>query len=134
METNNSPKFPKFICECCNIKTNNKKDYTKHILTAKHKKLTTVNNVLTNSPNNDQNLTIFTCKNCDKEYCSRVGLWKHIKKCNIAQLTENDDEYICQGINIKDKDALVFHLLKQNGDLQNKIIEMVSQSTITNKF
>jgi hypothetical protein len=30
-----------------------------------------------------------------------------------------------QGINIKDKDALVLYLLKKNGDQQNKIIEMV---------
>ena len=35
-----------------------------------------------------------------------------------------------QGINIKDKDALVLHLLKQNGELHNKIIEMASQSSI----
>jgi hypothetical protein len=39
---------------------------------------------------------------------------------------------LIDGINIKDKDALVLHLLKQNGDLQNKIIEMASQSTTTN--
>jgi hypothetical protein len=37
-----------------------------------------------------------------------------------------------QGINLSDKDALVMHLLKQNGDLQQKIMEMGMQPTITN--
>ena len=83
METISSPKIPKYICECCNIKTNNKKDYNKHILTSKHKKLTNVNEMETFYPNNYENTTIFTCKNCNKEYFSRVGLWKHKKKCYI---------------------------------------------------
>jgi hypothetical protein len=39
---------------------------------------------------------------------------------------------IIDGINIKDKDALVFHLIKQNGDLQNKLIEIASEKSITN--
>ena len=132
METFFPHNFPKYICDCCDIKTNNKKDYTKHILTAKHKKLSNVNNELTIFPKTHEKTASFTCKNCDKEYLSRVGLWKHVKKCNIEKLTENDGEYMYQGINIKDKDALVLHLLKQNGDLQNKIIEMASQSNITN--
>jgi hypothetical protein len=132
METFSSYKSPKYICVCCDIKTNNKKDYTKHILTAKHKKLSNVNHELTNFPKTHEKTTSFTCKNCDKEYLSRVGLWKHIKKCNIEQPNKEHDKYMYQGINIKDKDALVLHLLKQNGDLQNKIIEMASQTTMSN--
>jgi hypothetical protein len=34
-----------------------------------------------------------------------------------------------QGINIKDKDALILHLLQQNGNLQNKIIEITSNNS-----
>jgi hypothetical protein len=73
-----------------------------------------------NSPNK-----IYQCKNCNKEYASRTGLWKHNKSCNI-----NEDMY--QGINIHDKDALVIHLIKQNSDLQNKIINMSSNSITNN--
>jgi hypothetical protein len=134
METKTPQIIPKFICEYCNIKTNNKKDFNKHILTAKHKKLTTVNTTVNIYPKNDEAITLFTCKKCKKEYFSRVGLWKHNQKCNFANEYDNDDEdkYMYQGINIKDKDALVLHLLKQNGDLQNKIIEMASHASITN--
>jgi hypothetical protein len=128
MDTNLSQISHKFICECCNIKTNNKKDYNKHILTLKHKKLSNVNIIETFVPKNNYDCPIFTCKNCNKEYLSRVGLWKHKKKC----VTKDDKETMIDGINIKDKDALVLHLLKQNSELQNKIIDMASKSTITN--
>jgi hypothetical protein len=63
------------------------------------------------------------------------SLCKHKKTCCCEINTndkEDDDENMYQGINIKDKDALVLHLLKQNGELQNKLIEMASQSNMTN--
>ena len=74
----------------------------------------------------------YTCENCDKIFKNRSGLWKHKQKCNINNEEDTDEdededednEYMYQGINIKDKYALVLHLLKQNGDLQHKIIEM----------
>ena len=65
------------------------------------------------------------------KYSKIVQDYGNIKNC-IKHENEDNDEYTYQGINIKDKDALVLHLLKQNGDLQNKIIEMASQSTVTN--
>jgi len=71
--------------------------------------------------------TKYHCENCEKTFNDRAGLWRHKKKC-----LKEDDQYI-DGINIKDKDALVLHLLKQNGELQNKIIEMAKNtSQITN--
>ena len=130
METNTSQIPPKFMCSCCNIKTNNKKDYTKHILTAKHKKLTFVNTVETFCPKNSENNDHFTCKKCDKEYKSRVGLWKHNKQCIHSK--EKEENGYFEGINIKDKDALVLHLLKQNGELQKSLIEMSKDKSITN--
>jgi hypothetical protein len=60
-------------------------------------------------------------------------LCSHKKKrgCKQPEI-EDDDENMYEGINIKDKDALVMHLLKQNSDLQNKIISMSCHPTITN--
>jgi hypothetical protein len=84
LETNFPKNFPRFSCESCGIKTNNKKDYNNHLLTAKHIKLTTVNKLLTEFPPISPNMShnkIFICEICDKEYKSRVGLWKHKKKC-----------------------------------------------------
>jgi hypothetical protein len=134
METKTSQIIPRFICYPCNIKTNNKKDFSKHILTAKHQKLTNVNNTQIIFPTNDKQPNLFTCKKCNKEYFSRVGLWKHKQKCHFTDEYDNDDEdkYTYNGINVKDKDALVLHLLKQNGELQHKIIELASHPSITN--
>ena len=129
METNISQISLKFICECCNIKTNNKKDFKNHILTAKHKKLTNINKMETCCSQNSEKSTNFACKNCNKKYNSRVGIWKHNKICK--KIDEEDDDYY-EGINIKDKDALVLHLLKQNGELQKSLIEMSKDKSITN--
>ena len=67
----------------------------------------------------------YKCK-CGKVYKYDSGYYRHKKICQY-----NDEKYI-DGINIKDKDALVLYLLKQNGDLQNKIIEMSSIDKTTN--
>jgi hypothetical protein len=125
METFLSQNIPKYYCDICQYITNNKKDFDKHILTRKHKKLTIGNTLETISPQNPIENAIFTCQNCCKEYFSRAGLWKHKKKCQ-------EQEIMIDGINIKDKDTLVLHLLKQNSELQNKIIEMASISSLTN--
>ena len=106
-----SKKHQDFVCENCYIKCCKKGDYRRHILTDKHKNLTNPNFLAS------KNIT-FDCK-CGKVYKHMSTLCAHKKKCNIS--IEHDDYY--EGINIKDKDALVLHLLKQNGELQNKIIE-----------
>jgi hypothetical protein len=120
----------KFSCIHCNIRTNNKKDYRNHILTAKHKKLTTVNNEEPNIPN----IVVLTCEKCNKNYKSRVGLWKHKKQCiNIKENTlESTNIFHSIGNNITDKDTLIIQLLKQNGELQKSLIELSKEKTITN--
>jgi hypothetical protein len=118
MLTQISPNFPKFFCEFCNIKTNNKKDFEKHILTAKHKKLTFVNKTLTEIPTKNS----FVCQNCKKEYKSRVGLWKHKKCCK--EDTFNTEK--------TDKDLMLF-LIKENNEFKNIMLETLKNIThITN--
>ena len=126
MTTNNNninPKKPvNFSCELCNFKCSYNKDFQRHINTKKHK-----NNILTTNNNNinqkKPDTKIYQCENCEKTFNDRAGLWRHKKKCT---------DMIIDGINIKDKDALVLHLLKQNGELQNKLIELSSEKSITN--
>ena len=116
MTTNNNKINPKkpvnFFCELCNFKCSYNKDFQRHINTKKHK-----NNILTTNNNNinpkKPDAKIYQCENCEKVFNDRAGLWRHKKKCS---------DIMIDGINIKDKDALVLHLLKQNGDLQNKLI------------
>ena len=129
METNLPVLSHKFSCVCCNIRTNNKKDYNNHILTAKHSKLTTVNNEETQIPN----IIVLICEKCNKKYKSRVGLWKHKKQCiNIKEDTLESTNIIHSISNTTDKDALIIQLLKQNGELQKSLIELSKEKTVTN--
>ena len=72
MTTEKTPKTPTtFICENCDFKSSNKKDYKRHLDTAKHKKqhLTTVEQ--------QKNLECI----CGKKYKERTALYRHKKKC-----------------------------------------------------
>ena len=63
----------KFICKLCEYNCSKKSDYSKHLLTRKHK--------------NGNNMEIikmdktYMCKNCNKNYKTNSGLWKHQNKC-----------------------------------------------------
>ena len=115
-ETSTNEKNEKiFACSKCDFKCSYLSDWRRHLATRKHQMETNGNQMETN----------YECE-CGKKFITNSGLWKHKKKC----LTDNS-QYI-DGININDKNALVIHLLKQNTDLQHKIMDMSSKSTITN--
>ena len=87
MLTKKSPKNPlKFECKKCTYVTSNKKDYNKHLTTAKHKKLIMLTEKIPKIPNT------FICELCDKQYKSRTGLWLHQKKCASKQDYVDDDQ------------------------------------------
>jgi hypothetical protein len=123
--------FFKYECEFCDIKTNFKKDYNNHLLTAKHMKLTKVNETLTENPNisiiQPQLITNkkFDCELCDKKYTSRVGLWKHKKSCfhskNINEINNNS---------LSDKDLIIM-LVNQNIELM-KILKKSTDNNCEN--
>jgi hypothetical protein len=80
----NIPKNPKvYLCEICNIKTGNKKDYTKHLLTAKHKCRTFLNGIEQQNPN--IKTKGFACERCHKTYKARNSLWYHEQKCTVVE-------------------------------------------------
>jgi hypothetical protein len=108
-----------FHCIVCDFKCSKQSNYDKHLLTAKHKNRTNLNNLEQIMPNNANPL--FKCKNCDKEYKARNSLWYHEKKCII-----NNDEYTAEF-----GKEVILMLLKQNGDLQNKVIELCKESSVT---
>ena len=79
MDYNLVPKSSEsYRCEKCDYITSRKSQYDRHILTDKHKRMTT-DDVLsyTNVPKSSEQ---HFC-NCGKEYKHRQGLWKHKQKC-----------------------------------------------------
>jgi len=123
MIVNDSVLVPKkvhnFKCDLCDYSTSRHSQYERHLSTDKHKKVVKVAILVPKSAK------LYYC-NCGKVYKHDSGYYRHKKTC-IGEETRYID-----GINIKDKDALVLHLLKQNGELHNKLIELSKEKSITN--
>ena len=135
METFKNPQKTPFTCEKCCFITHNKKDYNRHMLTAKHAKIhqmETNGNILETNGNQKtpilpQKTPEHICKKCDKAFISRNGLWKHKKKCEIKQpenititIEEEQSENTFSG-------DFIIELLKQNQEFKELIIEQNKQ-------
>jgi hypothetical protein len=119
-------KSPKYECEKCCIKTDNKKDYEKHILTAKHLK-PHKGDILSGKSDNK---IILECNKCKKIYKSRNGLWKHNKICNynVTDVINENNDFI--SIFIKENAEfknLILDIVKNNSDLQKQNQELQKQ-------
>ena len=110
------------ICEKCNYKTVYKKDFNKHLTTAKHKSLTFVNIKLPSSSKHH------ICSYCSRVYRSRVGLWKHIQKyssckTDIAELNRNQESSASHS-----NSGTILELIKQNQDFKSLIVEQQKEN------
>ena len=117
MLTELSQEIPKYCCQICDIKTNNKKDFNKHILTLKHKNNLNLTFCEQNNPKNPI-LSKYVCGICDKQYKSRVGLWSHKKTCKEPPPLK-DDQLDINSLDIN----LIMQLLKQNDDFKSLMVE-----------
>jgi len=131
----------KFGCKICDYNTDRKSSYDKHLMTSKHFELTKDNQNVAISCNNI-NLQQYICKKCNKEYKSRVGLWKHNKICIIdtyientsSKLTDNNiDTNIIKAIVNENKTFKEF-MLEQSQDFKTLIIELLKKETINNQI
>jgi hypothetical protein len=124
-----------FICELCDFSTCNKKDYNRHLDTAKHKK---IHNDTLLAPTADN---LYECE-CGNTYKQRNNLYRHRKKCkdmgkiNNKNLDPNSnanviiskEEYIAYLSNTE----FIKKLFEQNMELQSTIVEMSKQSGTQN--
>jgi len=134
----------KYFCNICSFKCFKKSDFDRHILTAKHKRLTNT------TKNTHKNAIAYNCL-CGKSYKHHSSLWKHKKTCprmNNSMITQENLEekpsimdIITQNKEIMD--ALVLQnelLMKKNNELTNTIQEMIpkignnNNNTINNHF
>ena len=98
-----------FECINCNYKTNNKKDYKKHISTLKQLK----------NINANKNPQTIKC-NCGKIYKHLSSLIKHNKLCIQNSINPNS----INGINNVDNlTSIVVDIVKQNQEFKELIIE-----------
>ena len=133
MATENAKKSTEiFYCTTCDYKTSRLTDFNRHKSSLKHKWQQTETK---NAKNAIDIIKPFICKNCDKSYQDRSGLWKHNKKC----LSENN--HIIDGEN-KDKDkekntekekinelSIVMEVIKQNQEILKSHQDVIKQNS-----
>ncbi len=112
-----------FFCEKCNFITANKKDYSRHLLTAKHQNETNETGFETKNPQKTQQ---HNCEKCSEKFNSRSTLWRHKQKCtgeNIENLQQKDLD--------KEKDLISF-IIQQFVQLQKLTPDNVVVNNIGN--
>mgnify|MGYP003842867683 FL=1 len=110
MTKNSSLTLLDFCCDCCYYSTSNKGDYNKHMMTAKHKRVTQGDQILMKS---------HVCS-CGKLFKHRQGLWKHKKTCQDTNPSTKSDNLISSML---DNPTIVLELLKQNQEFKDLILE-----------
>jgi hypothetical protein len=123
-------KLPKtadsFVCHDCDFICYKQSNYTKHLLTAKHKNRTNLNNLEQKMPKNAEKL--FNCS-CGKTYAARNSLWYHKQKCNLEETNSDSDESeILSCKEPSDKD-LIMLLIKENSELKNMMMKVIENGT-----
>ena len=132
MFTESCPKVAsRFCCEICYYDTDKKSSYNKHLTTSKHIKLTNINQFSNKSCPKVANIKEFICDNCNKYFKSRVGLWKHKKKCNLEQVEEPVKKTDDVPLGPTDKE-LIMLLIKENSELKNMIMKVFENGTMNN--
>ena len=124
------PKKPqKYFCEFCDFNSSNKKDYTRHLSTDKHKRMT-MSSMADDGFGQHHN---FKC-DCGKEYKHRQGLWKHTQLCEGRNLPQKTPPHHEPTTDIKTLTNLVLEVVKHNNDLTNKIVDICKsgQSNMAN--
>jgi hypothetical protein len=127
MEIHKSSKIPpKFACELCNYYTCYSKDFKKHIGTKKH--ITMSEEI---DGNIKENKKILICQNCEKEFKTNAGLWKHKQKCCSIEKIQEEPNEIKEKVNSIDKDDIIMMLIKQNSQLM-EIVKNGTHNTTNN--
>ena len=119
----------KYFCEKCDYGTCKKSSYDSHLLSARHQKTTQDNEILPKSK-------VYICSKCNKEYKSRVGLWKHNKICDKNNISNTDldtgkTDLYEEDLEPSSKDIIQMMKMQmiENQEIRNLIIEFLKKET-----
>ena len=137
-----------YSCKICNYKCSVKFSFDRHLLTAKHEKLSKFQLNETNETQKEQKEQVKTdniCE-CGKVYYSRTTLWRHKKKCikpiieqenvfkdleevkDLEEEIDNEDIKGCIKNGITNIDPqMLLEVLKQNQEFQMFMMEQHKQ-------
>ena len=117
----NPKKYVSYECKKCDFITSNKKDYNRHVLTNKHKRIHDIeydNKIPKIIP------TEFTCK-CGKVYKHMTNLSRHKRTCDFLHKKEENKEENSEDLEkpLENKNELIELLITQNNQLQELLIK-----------
>ena len=112
----------KYECMDCDYKTQYVRDYRKHLLTAKHQRMTNNDKMSLENPCN------FTCI-CGNNYKFRQGLFNHKKKCNYQKNEKNERVDMGSSIN----NIFIMEIVKENQEFKSLLLEQYKQSELQQK-
>jgi len=145
----------KYICESCSFECRNKKDYTRHLSTTKHQRLTNANGLLMEKTPDDKSSQLsyvvspvlpkvsnsetvkngvkykehFECDGCGRVYSHLSSLCKHKKICFNNEVVTNEMVTTQLATLSKEKESefkeLVLLLLKENQEIQKNFMDML---------
>jgi hypothetical protein len=107
-------------CEYCDYTCSKKYNWERHILTAKHRKVTVGDEKRAKTSKNEQlflspdNQTRYFCEYCNNSFISRNGIWKHKQKCKRDVTTDKE---------------ILLSLIKENSDLKNMMMKVIENGT-----
>jgi len=110
-----------YYCKTCDFQCSKQSDWSRHVLTLKHKNGDTM---VTNGDNiTQQNAKAEYVCECGNIYKYRQGISRHRKKCYMAQGKSDSDDNKSSNFEV-DKELLVKMLLK-NQDVMEKMMEIM---------
>jgi hypothetical protein len=113
----------KFYCKCCDYGTSRKSSYDDHMLSAKHQKGTLGNVLETNGYQTSSKFCAskYFCKQCEKNFKGRSGLWKHKQICSSKE--DIGREFEDEIDNSDELKELMKYLMKENFEMKTMMME-----------
>ena len=118
-----------YYCQKCDFNCCKIYSWNRHLITSKHNTEIVFGAISKKS--------IYLCENCNKEFKTCAGLWKHKPKCKCitGETNLNNNNKTCVETNneISNKDDIIMILIKQNTDLIKEQSNLIKeQSDIKN--
>lgn len=110
-----------YTCNACQYRTGSLYNYRRHCETQKHKDLV-------NQPKR------YSCEYCTKTYKFRQGLHKHLKEKHDKDFEEEHSIIESKQSDTTDLKDMFLQLMKENRDLQEKLIEITSEPKIIHNY
>jgi hypothetical protein len=123
IDKNSSNKI--IICEKCNFNCIKESDFKRHLKSIKHLKNTN------NGDTNNEIIENLTCSQCNKQYKTNSGIWKHRKYCLINKTTEENDNSMINDSSNNEMNALtslVLEIVKSNLEVIKSNTELQKQN------